>query len=63
VGIIKELMEIWPNEVCDRIVGPNVSNHCGNMRFFNTSICDDGCAVIGGLRRKESIVKVLKMRK
>jgi len=47
----------------DRVVGPDMSNCCGNVRFFNASICDNSYAVMESLRRKERIVKVLKVRK
>jgi len=47
----------------DRVFRPDMSDYCGNVRLFNASICNDSNAVMGSLRRRESIVKVLNMRK
>ena len=38
-----------------------MSSCCSNLRFFNTSICNDSCAIVVCLRCPESEVKALEM--
>jgi len=34
----------------DHVIGPDMSSYCSDMRFFNTSVCNDSCTVVVYLR-------------